>query len=58
MSKRAKPSPVPTPTHNGRPLVLWGEPYPAPKWDLYIAALLAYSLRAVQRPEQPEPDRD
>jgi hypothetical protein len=49
MSK--KQSPVPAPTYNGRPLVVRGEVYPEPKWDLYIAALLAFSLRDVQKPQ-------
>jgi hypothetical protein len=56
MSKKQHQSP--TPTYNGRPLVVRGEAYPEPKWDLYIAALLAYSLRAVQVPEDEEADRD
>lgn len=56
MSK--KQSPVPAPTYKGRPLVVRGEVYPEPKWDLYIAALLAYSLREVQKPKDPERDDD
>lgn len=58
MNTRTNPSPVPAPTHNGRRLVVRGEAYPEPKWDIYIAALLAYSLRAVQQPEHKESDRD
>jgi hypothetical protein len=59
MSKQQhKQSPIPTPTHNGRRLVLRGEAHPEPKWDVYIAALLAYSLRAVQEePNRQEGDR-
>jgi hypothetical protein len=58
MSKRKQQSAIPAPTYNGRRLVVRGEAYPEPKWDLYIAALLAYSLRAVQAPENKEADRD
>ncbi len=57
MSKQQQPS-TPTPTYNGRRLVIRGEAYPEPKWDLYIAALLAYSLRAVQEPQHKEADDD
>lgn len=56
MSKQQQ-SPT-TPTYNGRRLVIRGEAYPEPKWDLYIAALLAYSLRAVQEPKREEADGD
>jgi hypothetical protein len=53
-----KQSPVPAPNYKGRPLVVRGEVYTEPKWDLYIAALLAYSLREVQKPKAPESDDD
>lgn len=58
MSKPPKQSPIPAPTHNGRPLVVWGEPHPEPKWDIYISALLAYCLRDLNQPEPPETDGD
>jgi hypothetical protein len=32
--------------------------HPEPKWDLYIAALLAYSLRAVQEPKHRQDEDD
>jgi len=57
MSKQNQQSPIPAPTYKGRPLAVRGEAYPEPKWDLYIAALLAYSLRAVQEPGDKEDDR-
>jgi hypothetical protein len=57
MSKQRQ-SPIPAPTYNGRRLVVRGEAYPEPKWDLYIAALLAYSLRAVQEPQPEDEDDD
>lgn len=53
-----KQSPVPAPNYKGRPLVVRGEVYPEPKWDLYIAALLAYSLREVQKPKAEEQGDD
>jgi hypothetical protein len=56
MSKK-KQQPT-APTYKGRRLVVRGEAYPEPKWDLYISALLAYSLRAVQEPEPKEADGD
>lgn len=56
--KQHKQSPIPAPTYKGRRLVVRGEAYPEPKWDLYIAALLAYSLRAVQEPKDEEADDD
>ncbi|MGN6588372.1 MAG: hypothetical protein ACTHKT_13040 [Solirubrobacterales bacterium] len=58
MSKQQhKQSPTPAPTLNGRRLVLRGEAHAEPKWDVYIAALLAYSLRAVQEePKRQERD--
>lgn len=58
MSKPKQQPPVPTPSYNGRRLVVRGEAHPEPKWDLYIAALLAYSLRAVQQPDDKETDGD
>ena len=57
MSKKQQ-SPIPPPTYNGHRLVVRGEAHPEPKWDLYIAALLAYSLRAVQKPKRQEADDD
>jgi hypothetical protein len=58
MSKKKHQSPTPPPTYKGRRLVVRGEAHPEPKWDLYIAALLAYSLRAVQEPDDKEADGD
>ena len=58
MSKKPHQPPIPAPTVNGQRLVVRGEAYPEPKWDLYIAALLAYSLRAVQEPKDTEADGD
>jgi hypothetical protein len=58
MSKQSHQSSISAPTYKGRRLVVRGEAYPEPKWDLYIAALLAYSLRAVQEPEGKEAGDD
>lgn len=58
MSKQKQQSPIPAPTYKGRRLVVRAEAYPEPKWDVYISALLAYSLRAVQEPEDKGADDD
>jgi hypothetical protein len=57
MSKQQQ-SPIPAPTYKGRRLVVRAEAHPEPKWDIYISALLAYSLRAVQEPEDKEAGSD
>ncbi len=56
MSKQ-QPS-IPAPTYQGRPLVVRGEAHPEPKWDLYIAALLAFCLREVETPTEQEQGDD
>ena len=56
MTKQHTPSPTPCTARDGRRVVMWAEPHDEPKWDVYIAALLAYSLRVVEEPSEQEPD--